>query len=115
MPRMASLTHEVVEGVRMVRLSGSLTQAGIDAIEPAFTSALPDGSRAVVDLSGVDLITTPGLTLIIATDKRLRGTQGRMIFASASAGIRNLLRRCRLDEVLELADDQQEAMKKAKN
>lgn len=112
---MATLEQqEVGEGLRLVRVSGSLTQADIESMEPAFAQALPDGSRAVVDLAGVDLITTPGLALIIFTDKRLRNTKGRVVFTAPSEGIRNLLRRCRLDEVLEIAGDREQAMEKAK-
>jgi anti-anti-sigma factor len=102
-----------VEGVRMLRLSGSITQDGIDKLEPAFAAALPDGTRAVVDLTEVDLITTPGLALIISTIKRLRSTRGRIVFTAPKSGVRELLRRCRLDEVLELAADRTEAVEKA--
>ena len=111
---MASLDQQDVAGVRVVRLTGSLTQSGIDDIEPALAAALPDGTRAVVDLGGVDLITTPGLALIISTTKRLRDTQGRVVFTSPKGIVRDLLHRCRLDEVLELAGSRDEAMEKAK-
>ena len=113
---MATLDQQDLEGVRVVKVNGSLTQAGIDEIEPALNAALPDGSRAVVDLSDVDLITTPGLTLIISTTKRLRNTRGRVVFAAPPSGVvRTLLHRCRLDEVLELAGDRDEAVARAKS
>jgi anti-anti-sigma factor len=112
---MANVEEQNVRGVRVVRLSGSLTQQGVETIEPAFDAALPDGARAVVDLAGVDLITTPGLTLIISAMKRLRKTSGRVVFSSARPTVMDLLRRCRLDEVLELAADRDEAIEKAKN
>ena len=107
---MATLNKHEVEGVRLLRLSGSLTQSGVESLSPDFDAALPDGSRAVVDLADVDLITTPGLTLIIAATKRLRDSRGRVVFTAAQEGVLNMLRRCRLDEVIELADDQQQAV-----
>src|SRR5690348_3573088 len=93
-----------LQGIRLLRLSGSLTQDGIEQLEPDLERALPDGSRAVVDLSDVDLVTTPGLTLIISTTQRLRDTRGRVIFAGARGGVLDVLRRCKLDEVIEIAD-----------
>jgi anti-sigma B factor antagonist/stage II sporulation protein AA (anti-sigma F factor antagonist) len=104
-----------LHGIRLLRLSGSLTQEGIDVLETAVEKALPDGSRAVVDLAGVDLVTTPGLALIISTTKRLRDTRGRVIFAAATGKVLDVLRRCKLDEVIEIADDRDEAVEMAKS
>jgi anti-sigma B factor antagonist/stage II sporulation protein AA (anti-sigma F factor antagonist) len=104
-----------LEGIRLLRLSGSLTQEGMDALEPTVEKALPDGSRAVVDLADVDLVTTPGLALIISTTQRLRGTRGRVIFAGARRGVLDVLRRCKLDEVIEIAGDREEAVEMAKS
>ena len=112
---MTTLQQQDANGVRLVRVAGSLTQQDVDRIEPAFESALPDGARAVVDLGEVDVITTPGIALIIATTKRLRQTHGRVIFAAARGGVLDVFKRCKLDEVLELADDPAEAIHRAKD
>ena len=109
------MDQQDVEGVRVLRLSGSLTQQAVDRIESEFEAALPDGSRAVVDLAGVDLITTPGLTLIISTTKRLRDTHGRVVFTAARGIVLDLIKRCRLDAVLELEGDPKQAVEKAKH
>lgn len=109
---MPSLIEQDIDGVRFLRLSGSLTQQGVEEFEPAFNAAIPDGSRAVVDLDEVDLISTPGLALIIATTHRLKRTSGKVVFAAKPGIVRDLIRRCRLDEVLDLASDRDEAMKR---
>ena len=103
-----------LQGIRLLRLSGSLTQQGIETLEPAVEKALPDGSRAVVDLADVDLVTTPGLALIISITKRLRDTRGRVIFANARGGVLDVLRRCKLDEIIEMAGDRDQAVEMAK-
>jgi len=100
-------------GIRLLRL-GSLTMQGIEELEPAVEAALPDGSRAVIDLAEVDLITTPGLSMIISTTKRLRDTRGRVIFVGARGGVLNVLKRCKLDEVIEIAADRDHAIELAK-
>src|SRR4051812_46432674 len=112
---MTSVQEQDVEGVRVLRVSGSLTQQEIEQIEPAFEAALPDGVRAVVDLGGVDLITTPGIALIISVSKRLQSTQGKVVFAATPGVVLDVLRRCKLDEVLDLADDRRDAIERAKS
>jgi|SRR5688500_18512102 anti-sigma B factor antagonist/stage II sporulation protein AA (anti-sigma F factor antagonist) len=111
---MASFQKQDVEGIRVLRLSGSLTQHDVEELEPSFEAALPDGTRAVIDLADVELITTPGITLIISTTKRLHDTRGRVVFTAARPGVLDVLRRCRLDEVLELAPDRDQALQLAK-
>jgi anti-anti-sigma factor len=111
---MTTLDEQDVGGVRVLRIAGSLTQQGVDEIGPAFEAAVPDGARAVVDLGGVDLITTPGLTLFISATRRLRDTQGRVVFTAAKGIVLDLIKRCRLDQVLEIEGDPRQAVEKAK-
>ena len=111
---MTTLDEQDVEGVRVLRISGSLTQQGVDEIGTAFEAAVPDGTRAVVDLANVDLITTPGLTLFISATQRMRDTRGRVVFTAAKGIVLDLLKRCRLDEVLEIEGDSGQAVERAK-
>jgi anti-anti-sigma factor len=111
---MATLEQQVVEGIRVLRVSGNLTQEDVADFETQFDQSLPDGSRAVIDLEGVKLITTPGIALIIATTKRLHDTRGRAVFTAPKGRVLDVMRRCRLDEVLELAPDRAKAIEIAK-
>jgi anti-anti-sigma factor len=112
---MTTVDQQDVEGVRLVRVHGSMTLADVDGLEPAFEAALPDGARAVVDLGDVDLITTPGLTLIISANQRLRNTHGKVVFTAARGIVLDLFKRCRLDEVLEVEHDRDRAVEKARH
>lgn len=111
---MATLEQQDVEGIRVLRLCGNLTQEDAADFEVRLTQSLPDGSRAVIDLEAVELITTPGIALIIATAKRLRSTRGRAIFTVPKGLVLDVMRRCRLDEVLELVPDRARAIEIAK-
>ena len=111
---MATLDRDDHDGVRVLRLAGSLTQQGLQGVEPDFERALPDGSRAVVDLAKVDLVTTPGITLMLSATQRLRRTGGRVVFTAARGPVLDLLHRCRLDEVLELAGTEPEGVERVK-
>ena len=104
-----------VDGVRVLRLSGSLTQHGVQSMEPELDKALPDGARAVIDIGEVDLITTPGIALILSATQRLRRTGGRVVFTAARPTVRDLLHRCRLDEVIDIEQGESEALERAKH
>ncbi len=104
-----------LDGVRLLRLAGSLTQDGVDAVEERFTAATDKSARAVVDLSAVDLITTPGLTLLLTAFSRLQKSGGRLVLTGAKGLVQDLLRRCRLDQVLTIVPNRDEAVQAAKS
>jgi anti-anti-sigma factor len=115
------------EGVRLVRLKGSLTQKGVADVGPAFAAAVrgvpPAGAAAavatapspgetvVVDLSAVDVIATTGITLLLVSDRELKKAGGRMVLAGTQGLVRDVLLRCRLDKVLTLAPSTEEAIR----
>jgi anti-anti-sigma factor len=92
-----------------------MTQHGVQALEPELERALPDGTRAVINIGDVDLITTPGIALILSATQRLRRTGGRVVFTAARPTVRDLLHRCRLDEVLEIEQDEPVALERARH
>jgi len=112
------------EGVRLVRLKGSLTQKGVADVGPAFAAAVrgapPAGAAAaaplpgetvVVDLSAVDVIATTGITLLLVSDRELKKAGGRMVLAGTQGLVRDVLLRCRLDKGLTLAPSTEEAIR----
>jgi anti-anti-sigma factor len=98
-----TLQHSESEGVRLVRLSGSLTQQGVIDVGPAFSAATRGGGSVVVDMSGVDVIATTGITMLLVADRELKQSGGKMVIAAARGIVRDVLLRCRLDKVLSLA------------
>jgi len=97
-----TLEQAEAQGVRLVRLSGSLTQKGVNDVGPAFTAAVRGGGPVVVDLSGVDVIATTGITMLLVADRELKQAGGRMVVAGTRGTVRDVLFRCRLDKVLSL-------------
>ena len=98
-----TLEQSESEGVRTVRLSGSLTQQGVVEVGPAFAAATRGGGNVVVDLSGVDVIATTGITMLLVADRELKQAGGRMLIAGTRGVVRDVLLRCRLDKVLSIA------------
>ena len=90
-------------GVRTIRLRGSLNQKGVNEIATAFADAIRGGRSVVVDLAGVEVIATTGITMLLAADRELKQSGGSLVVAAARGVVRDVLLRCRLDKVLTLA------------
>jgi len=103
---MTDMNVSQIEGITVVKLMGELTHMGTPAIERGFVLEIGAVERAVVDLSAVTMITTPGITMIIAADRQLRRKGGTLVVCGFKGTIEEvMLHRCRLDAVLNIAGD----------
>jgi anti-sigma B factor antagonist len=137
---MTTLTQTDAGGVTLLQVSGGLTHDGVGPISadfeaatggrPAAAGAAPAASgpfrsasapvstaapgRVVVDLSDVPVVTTPGLSLLLAAARRMQSAGGRLVITGTRGRVDDLLRRCRLDAVLNMVPDPDEAIRKAR-
>ena len=93
------------DGLTVVRLAGGLTYEGVMPVTKPFESATQAGG-VIVDLADVALVTTPGISLLLAAHQRLSHGGGRLVLTAVPKRLVDLLRRCRLDRILTFADDQ---------
>ena len=111
---MTEMNVSQIEGITVIKLLGELTHVGAPAIETGFVVTIAAVQRAVVDLSGVTMITTPGITMLIAADRQLRRKNGKLVVSGLKGSIEEvLLVRCRLDAVLYIAADADAGVKMA--
>jgi anti-anti-sigma factor len=103
------------DGVTVVRIRGELTQLGAPTIQREFLTAVDaQFGGVVVDLSGVHLITTPGITLLVSVNERLSEQGRKLVFAGLKGSVAEvLLERCRLDLVLTVAPNVDTAVRAA--
>ncbi len=110
---MATLDQSDVRGVKVLRLAGSLTRDGVDQVEMAFVAALRGEPRVVVDLHGVDLLTTPGISMLLAAERELKQAKGRLVLSGVRGMADEVLRRCKLHTVLSVAPTLEAAVERA--
>lgn len=110
---MATLNQSEVRGVKVLRLAGSLTRDGVDQVEPAFVAAVRSGPCVVVDLHGVDMLTTPGISMLLAAERELKQAQRRMVLSGVRGMADEVLRRCKLHTILSVAPSLEEAVDRA--
>lgn len=111
---MAQLHLDEQAGVTVLRLVGDLDGQGVADVQRDFADQTRrEGVRAVVDLSGVPLVTTPGLSMFIGAAKHAREHAGALVFADPTAHVREVLRRLRLNLVLRIVEGLDDAVKAA--
>src|SRR5690242_17763844 len=108
----ASLTRSESAGVIVLRLIGPLTHETVPGVRRAFDAATDGAARVVVDLADVPVLTTPGLSLLLTATRRLAEGGGRLVITGTQGIVDDMLRRCRLDVVLEMVPDPGEAARK---
>ena len=103
---MAQRFEESINGVTVCHISGSLTLAGMAAVEARFNVlASRTIVRVVADIGQVDAITTPAISLMLRTAWAVEERGGMMVFANATPAIRRIVECCRLDNVPNFASD----------
>jgi anti-anti-sigma factor len=108
---MVQMTQSQLGSVTIIRPTGALTLDGIEAIRPQFEQLTSNPGRLVIDMAGVTLMTTPGLSMLLAGAKRLAESGGRMALTGAKGVVADLLHVCKLDDVFPVIPEFDAAVK----
>ena len=83
---------------QVVRLGGELRAMDADRLDPTIGElALGEGARLAIDLSGLRLIDSSGLSALIHLVTRARLTRGRVVLVAPSPFVAGILDVTRLD------------------
>jgi len=94
-----------------VRLNGKLDAPGADRIGTRFTAAVASrGLPAIVDLSGVTLLTSMGIRLLVSTARALSHKGATMVLFGAQPLVREGLQHTALDQIIALAETESQAI-----
>jgi anti-sigma B factor antagonist len=112
---MANLERTDVEGVTVLKLRGNLSQVELADVEKSFREAThTDGAAVVIDLSNVEFLATPAITMFLEAAHSLKDTGGRIVAAGPQPRVGEVLRRLRLDSLLPVANTVDEGVRKLK-
>ena len=98
---MADLNCTKLDDLTILKINGSLTSEELAQVERPFGefTAQP-GARIVVDLTNVEIVTTPALSMFIAAANQAKHSGGKIVFTQATPPVRDVLRRLRLSSIL---------------
>ena len=97
----------------VVTMHGRLNAASTEALQEQLLAHVDAGEKAILlDLAGVDYISSAGLrTLLIAT-KRMQANDGRLAICSLTDNVREVFRMSGFDSIIEVHPDLATAFQK---
>ena len=100
--------------VMVVLASGRIDFAGAEAFRTAITPHLDEcvnlGGALLLDLGGVDYISSAGLRELLIAAKRVGGSKGRMMVCQLQPMVKEVVRISRFDLVLSITEGPDEAL-----
>lgn len=86
------IQYDELNGIRVIKLLGSLDIMGVNEIEIKFTGyCAGENVKVVVDLSAVDFLASIGIRLLMTNAKSLLSRGGRMVLLNPISDVRNVL------------------------
>lgn len=93
--------------LQLVVLSGRLDTAGVDAIENRFATATSaSGRHALVDLSGVEILTSMGIRMLLSAARSMSARHTRLVLFGARDLVRDVLDIAAIDSLVPHAADE---------
>lgn len=92
-------------------LQGRLDTAGVNAVETRFlATAVARGRPAVVDLSGVELITSMGIRMLISAARGMSQRHNRLVLFGAQDFVLEVLETAAVDTLMAVVPTEAEAL-----
>ena len=110
MKRDLSVRSRPRDGVTVVEFNGPVENATFDVFDEGLSSAVKSSPAVVVDLSGVDLITSQGLGLLIKNAEAIGGPD-RFVLAALQPRVRDVFQALGLDQFFVITDTVDRALR----
>lgn len=108
-----SMSAEKFENCRLIKAQGrvdfSTAPQFLEALKKE-AAAVGEGGGLVVDLSGLDLITSAGLRALMLIKQQLAGSHGRLVVSGVAGTVAEVIRIARFDTLLTLTPTMREGL-----
>ncbi len=106
-----TLNMESLPGGKLVKIAGSVGVTEAEVLRSRLAEVASSGElNIVIDLSEMDFISSPGLTVLLKLAQRARTWEGSVNLVNPRPMIRDLLTRTRLTEIFPVHDSVEQAM-----
>ncbi|MDE0297603.1 MAG: STAS domain-containing protein [Candidatus Poribacteria bacterium] len=95
----------------ILRVNGKIIGNTVDSLRHEMKAQIEQGGgRLILDLTNVPLLDSAALGAIIATLQALKKSDGRLVILNPQEAVQNVLAVTRLDTVLEIYQDEADAV-----
>jgi anti-anti-sigma factor len=106
-----TITVDRVGSAAIVRIAGDVTSASEGDLMAGYTQAMDAGASALVlDFSGMEYMNSGGIGLLVTLLVRAQRGGGRLLATGLSDHYRQILSLTRIDEAIEIHDDESTAV-----
>jgi anti-sigma B factor antagonist len=98
-------------GVTKITLSGRLDTPGVDRIEARLVATVvPNHRSTIIDVSGVDFITSMGIRMLITVARSLALRQAKVALYGAQSMVNEVFERVALPEIIPVVETEADAI-----
>ena len=107
---------ELENGIRLIKLSGTLDIHGTDAIEVEFVRhCIGENLRVIVDLSKVNYISSIGIPMLINSAKSVARHSGKMVLLRPQRAVEDILELAGIPLIIPIYENLDKAILALKN
>jgi anti-anti-sigma factor len=107
------IQKELKGEVLIFRIRGRLDAISTPLSEKAVFEEINQGRhRLILDFSQVDYISSAGMRMLLSATKKLKSLSGKVIVASVTSNVMDVLKMSGFDHVLDLAKNEDDALRK---
>ena len=113
MEGMIDIKEEKSGDILILHVKGRLDAISSPAAEKKVFDLINDGQhKLLLDFNGVDYLSSAGMRMLLSTTKKLKTLSGKLIVCSITANVLDVLKLSGFDHVLDLAQTEEEALRK---
>ena len=102
---------DLEDGVRMIRLKGRLDLEGSEAADLKLTSlAAARQGWVVVDLDGVEFMSSIGVSVIVRVARAVTSRQGKLVLLGPRPNVADVLSRTQIDRLIPVFSELEAAL-----
>ena len=97
---------DLEDGIRMIRLKGRLDMEGAEAADLKLTSlAAVRKGFVIVDLDGVEFMSSIGVSVIVRVARACSSREGRLVLFRPQPNVHDVLTRTSIDQIIPIFVD----------
>jgi anti-sigma B factor antagonist len=97
---------DLEDGVRVIRLKGRLDLEGTEAADLKLTSlAAARRGFVIVDLDGVDFLSSIGVSVIVKVARACSARDGKLVLLGPQPNVKDVLVRTQIDQIIPIFGD----------